>query len=219
MPLSNITSKINSLLPNYCYLATGELSKYQNELTSIESKYFNDYSPPRQIEFRAGRSIAKEAAKFLGINELSISKDSGGCPVWPAPIVGSISHKGNFCGALLGYRKNYSSIGLDIERAECLQEDVWKTFAFPHEIEQANPSNIEESEFANLIFSAKEAFFKCLYPLYFPDNPSLAEIIVITKLIDPEFLKTKITFDNKEFHGGIVFGSKILISWATAKEI
>jgi len=217
MPLSKITSQVNSLLPNYCYLATGKLSDYQNELASIELKYIDECSPSRKNEFRAGRSIAKEAANFLGVEILSITKDSNGCPLWPDPVVGSISHKAGFCGALLGCRGTYSSIGLDIELVEHLQEDVWKIFAAAHEIEQANTCNMEASVFANLIFSAKEAFFKCLYPLYYPSNPTLPDIAIMVEPISHSYFETQITFDNKKFHGGIVFDSKILISWALIK--
>lgn len=218
MPLNNITSQINYLLPNSCYLATGKLSDYQNELSQIESLSIKGCSLPRIKEFKAGRSIAKEAANFLGIELFSISRDDNGCPLWPTPIVGSISHKAGFCGALLGMKDDCSSIGLDIEFVERLQENVWETFALPLELEQATACNIEASLFANILFSVKEAFFKCLYPLYYPSHPTLSDIIVIAKPIHKSYLETKVSFNNKEYAGGVVFDSKVLISWVLAKK-
>ena len=218
MPLRNITSQVNYLLPNSCRLVSGKLSDYQNELSSIELQYIEGYGIPRKNEFRAGRSIAKEAANFLGIKLLSISKDDNGCPLWPAPIVGSISHKAGFCGALLGKSDTYSSIGLDIEFVEHLEENVWKTFTSPYELEQATVCNMEASLFANILFSVKEAFFKCLYPLYYPTHPTLSDIIVTAKPTHTNYLETKVSFNNKEYAGGVIFDSKVLISWVLAKK-
>lgn len=198
MPLSNITTQINYLLPNSCYLATGKLSDYQNKLSSLELSYIDGYNTHRKKEFRAGRSIAKKAANFLDVEIRSIPKDRNGCPLWPTPVVGSISHKAGFCGALLGYRDVFPSVGLDIELSEHLQENVWKTFASRHEIEQVNTCNFKVSVFANLLFSAKEAFFKCLYPLYYPNNPMFSDIYVTVKPISSFYLETKITFGNKK---------------------
>jgi len=218
MHLASITSQINGLLPKRCHLATGRLLDYQKELSPIEMKYIDGYSAPRKIEFRAGRSIAKEAANFFGIEILSISKDVHGCPLWPASVVGSISHKAGFCGALLGARDTYSSVGFDIELVEHLQKDVWKTFASSNEIGQAKSCNMENSAFANLIFSAKEAFFKCLHPLYYPDNPGFLDIVVEVKPVLRDYLETTIIFNDEKHHGGIVFDTKILISWALIKK-
>lgn len=212
MTLAEITYQINRLLPQQCYLLTGKLSDYQNDLSSEESKYIDGYSDTRTIEFKAGRSIAKEAANFLGVKLLSIPMDSKGCPLWPTSVSGSISHKAGFCGALLG--RDTSSIGLDIELAEHLHEDVWKTFTTKHEIEQADSCHMDESAFANMLFSAKEAFFKCLYPLYYPDIPTILNIKVKVLPINKYYFETKISFNNKEIRGGIILSSKILISWA-----
>jgi len=214
VPLSNITSKINLLLADDCYLKTGKILNYQTPLSPVELKIIEDSSLSRMKEFRAGRSISKEAAAFLGIEIASIPKDNNGCPLWPSTVVGSISHKAGFCGAMLGHRNAYSSIGLDIELVEHLNKDVWSVFASTQEIDQASSCAMDTGLFANLIFSAKEAFFKCLYPLYHPDNPSLSDINVTAELVSQSHIQTSTVIDNKKLIGNIVFDSRIAISWA-----
>jgi len=88
-------------------------------------------------------------------------------PVWPQGYVGSITHTDDLVGVAVARRKDFRSIGIDAEaiiqpetRAEI--EDLCMS-----ETERALRDSVEinHQTFLSLCFSAKESFFKCLYPL------------------------------------------------------
>ena len=173
MSISAITFLADQLIPKSCHLKTGEVSAYQKELSKEELRNIEKSNKYRIREFKAGRSLAKEAAKNFGVNISSLPTSFYGYPIWPEKIVGSISHKVGFCGVLMASSEVFTSIGFDIELVESLDKAVWKVFSLDEEIEQAKDCNMERSFFANSIFSAKEAYFKCLSPIYLTDTPPL----------------------------------------------
>lgn len=181
--------------------------------------YLNALSPNRQREFIAGRSIARVAAEPFGIDgdSLEILKDSVGAPVWPARLVGSISHKFTVAGALVGLSNSYQSLGFDIEQIESLNENVWSSFASPDEIVIAKEVNLEEGVYANMIFSVKEALYKCLYPLCKGNLPDLSRVQVKLKVVNNHY-SSFLVLRGIPYTVGAVSGEKMLLSWAVAEK-
>lgn len=120
----------------------------------------------RRREFAAGRRCARRALVRLGHSPVSIPPAGDRAPVWPAGVVGSITHTERWCAAVVAPRARARSIGLDAEPAEPLPESLWPevlTGAERSWLTRRPPE--ERGLWARLIFSAKEAVYKCQYPL------------------------------------------------------
>lgn len=121
----------------------------------------------RQREFAAGRACAAQAMCGLGLRPKPVPMGQDRSPVWPDGFVGSISHSRTLAGAALALRSSgIRALGLDLEEAEplanCLIEEIcvesernWLASQIP----------ARGGLLAKAIFSAKEAVYKCQYPL------------------------------------------------------
>src|SRR6202030_3208531 len=87
-------------------------------------------------------------------------------PLWPEGLVGSITHTSGFCAAVLARKQSLSAVGIDSEIAGSVKAELWRGICTPSEIAwlRSLPQG-EQTAAAPLIFSAKEAFYKCPYPL------------------------------------------------------
>jgi enterobactin synthetase component D len=99
-----------------------------------------------------------------------ISSDKHGCPVWPFPFKGSISHSSTMAVGILTQDTNILSLGIDIET---LLDDKTTTdivgMVLSSEEQSVHRSRYNQemsfSRFVTLVFSAKEAIYKAVYPL------------------------------------------------------
>jgi enterobactin synthetase component D / holo-[acyl-carrier protein] synthase len=120
----------------------------------------------RRREFEAGRRCAREAMTVLGIGPVVVGVGSYGAPIWPAGVVGSITHCAGYCAAAVARRTNVTAIGIDAEPARSLSPDLLQQIACQEErghlslLEKRCPS----IRWDRLLFSAKEAVFKALFP-------------------------------------------------------
>lgn len=167
---------ISKLLPDCCVFLLDEVADKQKELFNEEKTLLTNPSPSRMNEFASGRFLARKAGMALGVKIDAILMDPIGCPIWPPGIQGSISHKGDLCGVIITNSLQLKSLGLDIEERENLDQQVWSTFCTGKELSIGPDLGFEEVEFANILFSVKEALFKCLYPILQRTTPNLAEI-------------------------------------------
>jgi 4'-phosphopantetheinyl transferase EntD len=124
----------------------------------------------RLLEFRAGRHCAREALGELGVHGVSILRAEDRAPLWPDGVVGSITHSRarnrGWCAAAVARSSDVQSIGIDGELDEPLERKLWPRILLPSE--QAFIETRAEAEhgyLAKLIFSAKEATYKCQYPV------------------------------------------------------
>jgi 4'-phosphopantetheinyl transferase EntD len=109
----------------------------------------------------AARLVARELLSRLGHSECALPRAPSGAPVWPAGIVGSLSHDSRVAVAAVGSCRDIGAIGIDIEPAECLPTDLLDTVATPRERLELDHDPYR----GRLLFAAKEAVYKALYPL------------------------------------------------------
>jgi enterobactin synthetase component D len=124
----------------------------------------------RKAEFLAGRHCAHQAIRQLAPCDSppDIPITAAGLPSWPDGIVGSITHAGGFVSAAVALRKHAISIGIDCERlmTKKVALEIATLVATPAELAAAMAqTGLDENDALTLLFSAKEAVFKCLYPL------------------------------------------------------
>ncbi|WP_170116449.1 4'-phosphopantetheinyl transferase family protein [Devosia submarina] len=116
--------------------------------------------PRRQAEFAAGRMAAREALGMLGQPPLCIPAGADRAPVWPQGFAGSISHcRGAVVAAAV---RGGSHIGIDVEEAVPLEDELWDTVCTPKELEWLKAQG---GLWAKVIFSAKEAVYKAQYSI------------------------------------------------------
>ena len=120
----------------------------------------------RRREFAAGRSTARRALAQLGIEGFALLADADRVPRWPEGVVGSISHCAGCCAVVVARRGRILSLGLDVERAEPLEDELLVRICTPRELERARALPPPEGiDWGKLVFSAKESAYKSYFPL------------------------------------------------------
>jgi 4'-phosphopantetheinyl transferase EntD len=131
--------------------------------------------PKRVQEFAAGRLCARRALAEFGIVDFPVRVGGDRQPLWPDLMAGSITHTSNFCAAVAAERRCAAGLGLDSEVVGDVKSEIWPRICGPAENEWVRSLPVPEQAAAvTLIFAAKEAFYKCQYPvvrerLSFPD--------------------------------------------------
>lgn len=119
----------------------------------------------RRWQFALGRASARDALLDLGIDPAPIGRGDGGEPIWPAGVVGSITHTAGVAAAVVGRRTHFDGLGLDIERVHAsLSAPAAARVCTQRELEWVRREGGAEVR-ALMVFSAKEALFKALYPI------------------------------------------------------
>jgi 4'-phosphopantetheinyl transferase EntD len=109
----------------------------------------------------AARMVARELIARLGQRPAALPKSPDGPPTWPEEIAGSLAHDARVAIAAVGMRRDLGAIGIDIEPAEDLPAELIDLVATP--AERAMIANMRFG--GRLLFVAKEAAYKAVYPL------------------------------------------------------
>jgi 4'-phosphopantetheinyl transferase EntD len=120
----------------------------------------------RVQEFAAGRLCARRALAEIGITGFPLRAGRDRAPQWPEAAVGSITHTAGYCAAVAAERRRYLALGLDAELVCDLKPELWPRICVKAETEwlESVPAGARRAA-ASVIFSAKEAFYKCQYHL------------------------------------------------------
>lgn len=120
----------------------------------------------RRREFAAGRLCARRAMAEVGVHDFALRVGEDRQPLWPDSLVGSITHTGGLCAAVVAPKASLAAIGLDSEVVGSVVPEVWPTICVAQELSWLDSLPAAERAAAvTLIFSVKEAFYKCQYPL------------------------------------------------------
>src|ERR1700704_562096 len=121
----------------------------------------------RQREFLAGRWCAKQALQGLGAGSTYVAMAEDRTPIWPDGVVGSITHTGDFAAAAVAWAADIAGGGIDSEQIvdPAAARDI-ADICMVDEATLFKPAHGRSfCEFCTFVFSAKEAVFKCLFPL------------------------------------------------------
>lgn len=117
----------------------------------------------RRREFAAGRAAARDMMAALGLAAQPIPVGTDRAPVWPADLVGSISHTKTAAMAIgTTAGRSFRGLGIDVEEDTPLKRDLWDAICSPQEQDWLNTQDAPE-QMGKVIFSAKEAAYKCQY--------------------------------------------------------
>jgi 4'-phosphopantetheinyl transferase EntD len=145
-------------------VATDEM--YQAPLFPEEACAMVSASSRRRAEYAAGRSAARVALSELGYAPAPIPTSTDRLPLWPRGVVGSISHTDGACCAVAADDRNVRSLGLDLERSQSLPPKVIGSILDGCEQHSLRSMPLPQGFFWPILgFCAKEAFYKCYYPI------------------------------------------------------
>ena len=125
-----------------------------------------DAAEGRKAEFRSGRKCAHLALKKLNVKPCPIMANPSRSLIWPIGSLGCISHTKNLAAAAVSMSSVMMGIGLDIEHTNRLHSRVWRFVLTNREQEWvAQCCSTTQRDWATMIFSAKECFYKFQYPI------------------------------------------------------
>ena len=120
----------------------------------------------RKQEFAKGRECARSALANLGLHDVLLLSAESREPLWPAEVVGSITHTHGLCAAAVARSARYRSIGIDAEPAEPLTPNIARRICPDEEAESLDGFDAVERELVpRLVFCVKEAVYKCVFPI------------------------------------------------------
>lgn len=161
----------------------------------------------RRIEYRAGRWCARDAMRRLGFAPVAIARDPAGRPDWPAGVTGSITHSDTIAVAAVARSSEIAALGIDCEAllAPAVAGEIAATVACAGEIARIAATGMRDATAVSLIFSAKEALYKCLNPIVgrFFDHHA-AELIAADPVARTFEIRLRVDL-NPRFPAGRVF--------------
>jgi len=148
---------VPGLLIGHRVIAAGD----ENALWAAEAASL----PSRVAEARrasgTARILARELLARLGYPNTQVLRGEGGEPVWPSGVVGSLAHDDQVAVAVVGLQRDFAGVGIDVEPARELFADTLEVIASAQERHAIDRDLLK----ARLLFAAKEAVYKAVYPL------------------------------------------------------
>ena len=109
----------------------------------------------------AARIVAKALLKQLGAAPgVELPRSASRAPVWPPGFVGSLAHDDEYAAAAVASSVSLRGVGIDIEPALPLPEELLEMIATESELKQINGDLV----LARLLFCMKEAVYKATHP-------------------------------------------------------
>jgi 4'-phosphopantetheinyl transferase EntD len=121
----------------------------------------------RTLQFEAGRRCAAELLAELGSTALCVGVNEDRSPSWPPGYVGSITHTDRLACVAVSPITNMRAIGIDVEERMSIEsaQEIESLCMLSSEVRLSAAVGDDRALLVTLCFSAKEALFKCLYPV------------------------------------------------------
>ena len=174
------------------------IDEREEALAAEELPLARDMQPRRLREFTAGRRVARRGLTVLGEARTGILIGSGGEPVRPPGIAGSLSHSTTHAAALVSRGLRHASVGIDLDDHRLIGEAAAADLMTEEEIEVviAQGWAHDRSLAQNVVFCAKEALFKCQYPLTHNHDLDFDEVRLVGSA-DPGTLAVSCLIDDR----------------------
>ncbi len=160
------SATLSALLPASVVVIERRLAGDPAELKPAEAHYVARARAKRLEEFAAGRACARTALAEFGLHDVALPAAADRQPIWPQGFAGSITHTQGFCAAAVARKSAVQALGIDSELVGAPTPDIWPTLCRAEELAWIESLAAgERPAAATLVFSAKEAFYKCQYAL------------------------------------------------------
>lgn len=156
-----------SLFPECVRVSCMRIQDAPDHIEDAELPCIKKAVQKRRREFSAGRCCAREALRQLGCDAGPIVQDHNGAPAWPRDVVGAITHSSSYAAAAVARTEHLRGIGIDLETVSRVSTMIAaKILTGPEQTRMQNETDpLERQRLLALIFSAKEAVYKCLHPI------------------------------------------------------
>jgi 4'-phosphopantetheinyl transferase EntD len=134
-------------------------------LPAAEAAIVAGAAPRRVGEFAAGRLCARRALAELGHVDWPLLRGEDREPLWPAGVVGSITHTEGYYAAVAARASQIATVGIDAEEHDRLPDGILHRITLPEEARWIGERSGDGVHWDRLLFCAKEAVFKCWFPL------------------------------------------------------
>lgn len=158
---------IQGLFPPEVQVVRANAAMASEPLHPEEARDTARMGPARLAEFRLGRACARRALAALGHENFALRNDATRVPIWPRGVVGSLTHCEDLCAVAVASDSQLLGVGLDAEPRRQLKARLLQRISSAAERQHlaALPPAPGESDWGLLLFSAKESFYKCYFPL------------------------------------------------------
>ncbi|MER5986824.1 4'-phosphopantetheinyl transferase superfamily protein [Streptomyces sp. NPDC001787] len=160
---------IDHLLPGYVSCAATRRETVPDGFLFPEERELVARSVSKRVnDFTTARACARRAMAGLGLPPVAVLRGRRGAPLWPAGIIGSLTHCDGYRAAALARAADALSLGIDAEPHAPLPAGVADLISLPSERRWTAPSASGDDgavHWDRLLFSAKESVFKAWYPV------------------------------------------------------
>ena len=146
-------------------VAASKLCDGPSSLSSAERALVAGAVAKREREFATGRLLARRLLAEFGHVDFALLRDANRLPLWPANVVGSISHTKDLCIVAVTSTRARVGLGVDVEPDEPVKPGLERSVCRPREREWLESTEADErGRRCRAIFSAKEAVYKAFFP-------------------------------------------------------
>lgn len=158
---------IEEILPEAAAVAEARGETDRQALLPEEEALVGRAVEKRRAEFAGGRACARTALALLDCDPAPILAGERGEPLWPAGVVGSITHCAGYRGAAVARAAELRSVGIDAEPHAPLPDGLLGDIAWEEELPHLSElSRLDPTlHWDRLLFSAKESVYKAWFPL------------------------------------------------------
>ena len=117
----------------------------------------------RRQSYASARACAHIAFTELGLQKVPVRRSDSGAPVWPDGVRGSLTHSEALAASCLTV--SCRSVGIDIEHTGRMSAGVARRVLTDEELAGVDPDSPAGLDEATLLFSAKEAVYKAIFPI------------------------------------------------------
>jgi 4'-phosphopantetheinyl transferase EntD len=199
--LHAIAVAARAALPSHVAVCAAAIGAAAEPLAGDAPQYMARAIAPRQREFATGRACARAALARLGIAAPTLSAGPMREPIWPAGVVGSITHHGEYCVAAAQRTRSVAGIGIDLADRAPLEAALVARICTPDErrtLFEAAPSALPFDAY-KAIFCIKEAAYKCLYPFV----GAMFGFHDVSVRLDARSLRAEIRLVNRRLFAGV----------------
>lgn len=161
---------LERLVPNFVACAETRRELLDVDLFASEQRSLGRAVDKRRREFTTGRACARIALRRIGAPVAAIPSGPRGEPLWPAGVVGSITHCAGYRACAVARSEAVLGLGIDAEPNAPLPDGVAEEVVHGRELDlfgdrRDRAPNGTVVDLPRLLFSAKEAVYKAWFPL------------------------------------------------------
>ncbi|MFT4582889.1 MAG: 4'-phosphopantetheinyl transferase EntD [Gammaproteobacteria bacterium] len=135
------------------------IGDYSSSMPVNEQLCISRARAKRRNEYSTGRWLARTILTSFNSENFELLVGKKRQPLWPTHVVGSITHTDTHAAVAVAHKAEFLSIGIDMERINRVTANLVPKLLT--RTEQQLYSEVDPT----LIFSAKEACYKFLFPL------------------------------------------------------